>query len=226
MYVAGMLDDSKPTPHELTRWLERHFFLALESHRAGLAALARARLVERAPQVAHLIRNALDEMNVSYTLLAVAGFDALLPIEGETSALRTIDTALHAAVRPKVLEGTAAMLDAAADPFAALVAASKAREQGYFGESFEFHRVVDDDHGYVLEIRRCLYHQVVIACGRPQLMPLLCRADTSWIDAIDPKRHHLRFVRPSTFATATTCRMWFMRTDGDDATTPEAVHGP
>lgn len=125
-----------------------------------------------------------------------------------------------------VLEGTAAMLDAAADPFVALVATSKEREQGYFGESFEFHRPIDDDHGYVLEIRRCLYHQVLLACERPQLMPLLCRADTAWIDAIDPKRHHLRFVRPSTFATAPTCRMWFMRTDGDDATTPEAVHGP
>lgn len=220
------MDDTKPSPHELTRWLEQAFFEALEAHRPGLAALATSRLAERTPQVAHLIQNPLDAMNVGYTLLAVAGFDALAPLEGETAALRVVDGALHAWVRPKVLEGTRAMLDAAVDPFAALVAASKEREQGYFGPSFEFHRPVDDGHGYVLEIRRCLYHQVVLACGRPQLMPLLCRADTAWIDAIDPRRHHLRFVRPSTFATASSCRMWFMRTDGDDATAPEAVHGP
>ncbi len=55
------------------------------------------------------------------------------------------------------------------------------------------------------------------ACGRVELMPTLCRTDTAWIDAIEPARHRLRFVRPSTFATASTCRMWFMRTDGDDA---------
>ena len=215
MYDKAM-DEPKPAPHELTRWIEGAFLEELEAHRAGLADLVRTRLVERRPAVAHLVQNDLDAMNVAYTLLAVAGFDVLEPIEGEAGALRVVEAALHGPARSKVREGARAMLDGAADPFSALVAASKEREAGYFGDSFDFRRPIDDDHGYVLEIHRCLYHQVLVACGRVELMPTLCRTDTAWIDAIEPARHRLRFVRPSTFATASTCRMWFMRTDGDD----------
>lgn len=225
LYVSSM-NQTNPDLREVTRRVEQAYFEALECQRPGLASQLQTRVSARRSQVAHLVRNPLDAMNVGYTLLAVAGFDVLVPVDGETAALRIIDAALHEPLRPKILEGTAQLLDEAEDPFAALVAASKERERAYFGESFEFRRPIDDDHGYVLEIRRCLYHEVVLACGLPQLMPLLCRADTSWIDAIDPRRHHFRFVRPSTFATASTCRMWFMRTDGDDATAREAVHGP
>ncbi len=225
MYVAEM-DSHHPSSEALLPLIEHHFFAELEAHRPGLSQRAKARLAELRPRVSHLVRTPLDEMHVGYTLLAVAGFEVLAPLDGELIAMRVVDAALHAPMLAKILEGTAAMLDAAADPFAALVAASKDREASFFGESFDFRRPVDDDHGYVLEIHRCLYHQVVLACGRPELMPLLCRADTSWIDAVDPPRHHLKLVRPSTFVTASKCRMWFMRTDGDDAARPEAVHGP
>ncbi|MBL9021121.1 MAG: L-2-amino-thiazoline-4-carboxylic acid hydrolase [Myxococcales bacterium] len=220
------MSSKTPDSEALLPLIERGFFDALEAHRPGLTQQTKARLAELGPRVSHLVRTSLDEMHVGYTLLAVAGFEVLAPVDGEVIAMRIVDAALHAPMRAKILEGTAAMLDAAPDPFAALVSASKDRETSFFGESFDFRRPVDDDHGYVLEIHRCLYHQVVLACGRPELMPLLCRADTSWIDAVDPTRHHLKFVRPSTFVTASKCRMWFMRTDGDDAASHEAVHGP
>ncbi|GIE82513.1 hypothetical protein Aph02nite_84630 [Actinoplanes philippinensis] len=51
----------------------------------------------------------------------------------------------------------------------------------------------------------------LVAAGRGGLQPILCRFDLNWADAIDPARHHLRFVRPVTFASGATCRMLFTR---------------
>jgi hypothetical protein len=85
--------------------------------------------------------------------------------------------------------------------------------ESYFGPSFEFERPVDDDNGYVLDIVRCLFHELLVATGRSELQPLLCRFDLNWVDAIDPARHRLRFVRPVTFATGKSCRMCFLRTE-------------
>jgi hypothetical protein len=96
-------------------------------------------------------------------------------------------------------------------PFAAIVAASREREEHYFGPSFEFERPIDDGHGYVLQVRHCLFHETLRSCGRTELQPVLCRFDLNWADALDPHRHHAQFARPSTFATADLCRMWFMR---------------
>jgi hypothetical protein len=39
----------------------------------------------------------------------------------------------------------------------------------------------------------------------------MCRFDLNWVDAIDPDRHHVRFVRPVTYAAGDTCRMCFLR---------------
>jgi hypothetical protein len=118
------------------------------------------------------------------------------------------------------------MLDEAEDAFRALVDVSKHRERDYFGPSFEFERLIDDEHGYVLQIRRCLFHEVLLACGRSELQPLLCRFDMNWSDAIDAQRHHMSFVRPCTFATSTRCQMWFMRTEGDVASRLPVLRGP
>ena len=61
MYDKAM-DEPKPAPHELTRWIEGAFLEELEAHRAGLADLVRTRLVERRPAVAHLVQNDLDAL--------------------------------------------------------------------------------------------------------------------------------------------------------------------
>jgi hypothetical protein len=67
-----------------------------------------------------------------------------------------------------------------------------------------------------LHVRRCLFHETLRACGRTELQVVMCRFDLNWIDALDPGRHHTRFVRPSTFASADLCRMWFMRVEKPD----------
>jgi hypothetical protein len=169
------------------------------------------RLADILTDVEHLVRNPMDAANVHYTALAVAAFDVLEAVCGPDKAARLTDDCLNTPLREQVLAGTAALLDHAADPFTALVSAGKEREESNFGPSFHFQRPVDDHDTYVLDITRCLFHETLAAAGRPQLQPILCRFDLNWADAIDPARHHLKFVRPVTFATGRTCRMCFIR---------------
>jgi hypothetical protein len=216
----------KPTAIELTALVEDAFFEALaRTVPAASVPAIRERKALRRHQVDALVHNELDEMNVGYTLLAVAALDVLAPSIGRDEALRVIDACLNEPLREAVLRGTRQMLDEAPDAFRALVDASREREHHYFGPSFVFEHVIDDSHGYVLHIPRCLYHEVLFACDALELQPVMCRADVNWIDAIDPAVHHVRFVRPSTFATGGLCRMWFMRTDGDDRVRLPVVHG-
>lgn len=203
---------------EALRAIEDAFFAHLETlnlpqlqERPTRTRRIREALSQRGSDVAHLVANDMDRGNVGFALLAVAAYDVLLPELGPRDAMRVVDECLNIPLRTWVLEGTRALLDSAPDPFAALVSASKEREAHSFGPSFTFERPVDDGFGYILHVKRCLFHEVLKACGRTELQPLLCRFDLNWIDAIDPRRHHIRFTRPSTFASANLCRMWFMR---------------
>lgn len=221
-------NSGKPSAAELTLMAERSFYAELTRLVPAferVEAEIRERLAVRGAQIEALVTNDLDAMNAGWALRAVAAFDVLAPRLGREKSISIIDHCLNEPLRSPVLAGTRQMLDAAPDPFSELVGASKEREASYFGPSFLFEHLVDDDHGYVLEIRRCLYHQVLLACGALDLMPVICRADLNWIDAIEPHRHHLRFVSPSTFASADRCRMWFMRTDGDDHTRLRVARG-
>jgi hypothetical protein len=196
--------DAFRDPSDSIAILEHAFFEQLRaSGEASQEGLIRERLAELAQETAHLVHNPMDEANVRFALLAVAA--------SEYVCESVVRDCLLNPLRSWVLEGTRAMLDLAADPFAALVSESKAREASFFGPSFEFERPIDDAFGYVLEVRRCMFHETLRACGRTDLQPILCDADLNWIDAIDPERHHLRFTRPSTFASADVCRMWFSR---------------
>lgn len=220
----------KPSPKESIVYIERGFYGCLRSSIATAAlpddveSLVRARLEVRSTQCQHLVENELDEANVRFTLLAVALFDVGEPLLGRERAARLVDDCLNQPLRGHVVEGTRQLLDGSDDAFRALVDVSKDREHDYFGPSFEFSRLIDDDAGYVLQISRCLFHEVLRACGRTELQPILCRFDLSWIDAIDPDRHGIRFVRPCTFATSSRCQFWFARTDGDVASRLPVIH--
>ncbi|WP_394825494.1 L-2-amino-thiazoline-4-carboxylic acid hydrolase [Pendulispora albinea] len=201
--------------------------------RAGLPDRIRARAAELCERTQTLVDNDLDRGNVGFAVLAAAAYEVLLAAGLPPSrALSTVDACLNDPLRAWVLDGTRQMLDASPDPFEALTDVSRQREAHYFGPSFAFERPIDDGFGYVLEIRRCMFHEALKACGRTEVQPVLCRADLNWIDSIDPDRHHLRFARPSTFATADVCRMWFMRLEPPRLpptptnTDPPTDHGP
>jgi hypothetical protein len=229
-------ESGKPTLEgmDMLRAIQESFFAHLDTldlpqvrERETLPRRIREALSQRGSAVAHLVANDMDRGNVGFAVLAVAAYDVLLPETGAGEAMRIVDACLNTPLRAWVLDGTRKLLDDAPDPFAALVSASKEREAHTFGPSFVFERLVDDGFGYVLNIKRCLFHEALKVCGRTELQPLLCRFDLNWIDAIDPRRHHLRFARPSTFASAGLCRMWFMRLEhlGDNplSSTPHAT---
>lgn len=104
------------------------------------------------------------------------------------------------------------MLDAAPDPFTAIVASSRVRERDAFGAAFDFDHVADDDARYLLDVRRCFFHDVLTASGVPELTTVMCEFDRNWIDAIDPERHGIAFTRDTTIGLGGThCPFHFRR---------------
>lgn len=203
------------TAFDPTHWtptIERAFFARLrETTDQPVEDLVRDRLAAVGSRFAPLVANPMDAANARFTALAVAAYDVLEPGHGPAAAAAIVEDCLNSPLRADILAGTAGMLDHAGDAFTALVDASRDRERSYFGPSFHFERPVDDQDTYILDVRRCLFHELLVAAGRAHLQPILCRFDLNWADAIDPARHHLRFVRPVTYATGPTCRMLFTR---------------
>jgi hypothetical protein len=235
-YTMSQENFEKPamTPLDALQIIEESFLAHLADQDTGLtaaerdqlAARVRARMTELADCTAALVENDLDRGNVGFVLLAVAAYDVLSTLLPADRAMALVDMCLNEPMRPWVLAGVTEMLDASPDPFVSLTTASRHREEHYFGPSFAFERPVDDGFGYVLNIRRCLFHEALKACGRTELQPVLCRFDLNWIDGIAPERHHMRFARPSTFATADLCRMWFMRLEPPASLLPADPHAP
>ena len=148
----------------------------------------------------------------AYQLLSAAG--ASTPGVPTGSALLTFLT--RAFVEPcaePVTAGTRAMLDAAADPFAAMVAVARTRESEDFGAEFVFAHPTDDDDRFFADVHRCGYHEYFASQNAPQLTPVLCAFDTNWINAIDPQRHGFIFTRTTTIGLGgRICPFHFQRT--------------
>jgi hypothetical protein len=104
------------------------------------------------------------------------------------------------------------MLDAAPDPFAAMVELSRTRERDAFGAGFTFVRSADDDQRYLLDVHRCFYQDVLAANDATELGAAMCEFDGYWMSAIDPERHGFRFERPTTIGRGGThCPFHFRR---------------
>jgi len=154
-------------PHDPTDWtpvIERAFIerllqlLRSSATRAWpepVEGLVRQRLATLDEQVRPLVANSMDAANARFTSLAGAAYDVLEPVCGSAKAAAIVEDCLNSPLRADILAGTRDMLDQAADPFTALVAVSKEREQSYFGPSFRFERPVDNLSTYVLYVRRC-----------------------------------------------------------------------
>jgi L-2-amino-thiazoline-4-carboxylic acid hydrolase-like protein len=116
-----------------------------------------------------------------------------------------------------VREGTARWLDGEADPFRAMVDLCQAKERDAYGAGFTFEHERDDDGAYLVNVRRCFYHDVFTAGGAPELTPVLCAFDHNWIEGIDPERHRFRFERPTTIGHGgPMCPFHFRRVEGGD----------
>jgi len=156
-------------------------------------------------KVSHLIKNELDEGNVQFAVLVVALYEAFVKIG------KYVCLAINEPIAPFMEQNTEAFLTASEHPFKAIVEISKAREAFYFGKSFGFERLIDDDYGYVLQIKKCLFHEVLRALEHTFLQRIICQVDCGWIKGIKTELHNLHFARPITFATGNTCQMWFIK---------------
>ena len=163
-------------------------------------------------KVSHLIENELDEGNVQFAVLVVALYEAFVKIgKEEKEAFKYVCFAINEPIAPFMEQNTEAFLTASERPFKAIVEISKAREAYYFGKSFGFERLIDNDYGYVLQIKKCLFHEVLKALEHTFLQRIICQVDCGWIKGIKTKLHNLHFARPTTFATGNTCQMWFIK---------------
>ncbi|MEU7144008.1 L-2-amino-thiazoline-4-carboxylic acid hydrolase [Nocardia sp. NPDC046473] len=152
--------------------------------------------------------------NLWMTLALVVAYRALRPRLGREVTVAALRAAFVEPLAEPVQAGTRAMLDAADDPFAAMVAVSKAREMYAFGAGFDFARTVDDDESYHLDVVRCFYHDVLVAHSAPELTPVMCEFDANWIRAIDPAKHGFRFERVITIGLGGThCPFHWDRTE-------------
>lgn len=211
------------SPMDNYYWIENGLFDYLqktlkkdESYMTSFKESYKTKFISNEQKVKHLIKNELDKGNVYFTLTAVAVFETFLEMgTPHQEAVLLTDACINIPSRQYIIEGTKKMLDDSEDPFQTLVKASKERETLYFGKGFEFERAIDHAYGYVLSIKKCLFHETLKILGRKELQPSLCRMDLGWINAIDAEKHNAQFVRPVTFATGSICQMWFMKKEKD-----------
>jgi hypothetical protein len=202
-----------------------HIAAALREHSlpGGLLAAMRARHEELENSNADLIVDESARYNLRMTLALVAAYLFLLPELGRDDAVTAVQAAFTEPLGDTVREATRAMLDAAPDPFAAMVALTKAREELAFGQGFTFRRPADDGRRYFLDVHRCFYHDVLAANSAPELTPAMCAFDGNWIEAIDPDKHGFRFDRVTTIGWGGThCPFHFRRTGATSAKEADA----
>lgn len=163
-----------------------------------LVAEMRTRLIELEAANADRVVDEPARYNLRMTLALVVAYRALRPRLGRDEAIAMVRAAFVEPLGDVVRESTLAMLDTAEDPFAAMVAVSKVREEHAFGAGFTFARPVDDEDRYHVNVVRCFYHEVLTAHSVPELTPVMCEFDANWIGAIDPPTHGFRFDRATT----------------------------
>jgi L-2-amino-thiazoline-4-carboxylic acid hydrolase len=155
--------------------------------------------------------------NLKMTAAVLAAYRALQDILPRAELLVLLREAFIGPFRTVMREGTAQMLDHAPDPFNAMVEISKSKETDAFGAGFTFEHERDDGQAYLLNVRRCFYHNFFVANGAPELTPIFCDFDVPWVEAINPARHGLRFERSTSIGYGgTMCPFHFYRTERED----------
>lgn len=207
------------SPIEIANWIEQGVFDYLrreevfkETEIEKLKVAYAQKFKEYLSKVKHLIKNELDKGHVAFVLITVSFFDTLQDYDiSENDIFQLTSDCINKPIYHYVLSETKKYFDSVENPFQALIEVSKNREETYFGSSFDFERPVDNEYGYILNIKKCLFYETLTVLDRRELQPILCQMDLGWINAINPEKHLMQFVRPVTFATGNTCQMWFIK---------------
>ncbi|GAA1090453.1 hypothetical protein GCM10009605_30430 [Nocardiopsis composta] len=125
---------------------------------------------------------------------------------------KLLEQALVEPLAEMTQEATAAALDTADDPFAAMVATARERETSAFGPRFVFAHPVDGDAEFISEVRHCFFHELLTRHGAGHLTSILCAFDANWMDAVVPGRHGFTVDRATTIAAGgASCPFRFRR---------------
>ncbi|WP_194833546.1 L-2-amino-thiazoline-4-carboxylic acid hydrolase [Nocardia sp. XZ_19_369] len=179
-----------------------------------LIADMRGELAELEAADAHRCVDEPARYNLRMTLALVVAYRALRPRLGRDATIAALRSAFVEPLGDAVQEATRSMLDSADDPFAAMVAVSKSREEHAFGAGFTFERPADDHQRYHVDVVQCFYHDVLVAHSASELTPVMCEFDANWIRAIDPAKHGFRFDRATTIGFGGThCPFHWERTE-------------
>jgi hypothetical protein len=158
---------------------------------------------------------ATDEQNTFHLrcmTLALAAYRVLQLSVPKDDAFEKVWRAFIEPGRADTLREMAEMMNIASDPFRHLITYSKSQEEQFWGLTFNFERVQDDDHAYKLHVNECFYHRFFSENGAPELTRLACDINANWIDAIDPAKHGVQFERPSMLGYGgDKCRFYFYR---------------
>jgi hypothetical protein len=179
-----------------------------------LYQIATSELQTVADELSEKARLSLPDIEASHVemcSLFAAVFKALHQLDADQAV-----SSLHRVIDrygAEIATYTRGMLDDAPDSFRRLVDESKAREDDFFGPSFVFERVRDDEDAYHLHIKSCAFHRLFCLWDMPFLTALFCRLDEAWIRAIDKDRHGFEFERPATIGFGQDCcKFEFSRT--------------
>lgn len=184
------------------------FFRALSERFAeepGLADRLRGRHGRLVAQQQDRVVDEPSGYNLAMTLAVLGAYQELVPGHGDGELLPALRAAFVEPLEPFVRNATRSVLDQAADPFAAMVALTRDREQQPFGAGFEFTHPEDDPERFTSQVERCFYHDVLRANDAERLTAVFCAFDANWIDAIDPDRDGFEFERPTTIGTGGPC---------------------
>ena len=153
-----------------------------------------------------------SEFHLHFMALLLAGYKEILKVSTQEEALAVLKKAAIDSVKDDIQQGVRYALDYANDPMRVLVEASKEREEMFFGRTFTFARICDDEERYHLHVQKCFYHRFAVYHSVTELMNILCEWDWIWAGAIDPERHGFRFSLPTTLGYGNdVCRFYFER---------------
>ncbi len=152
--------------------------------------------------------------NLRMTAALLAAYQVLRERFSQEELLALLRAAFLEPFKDTMQQGAAQILDHVSDPFQTIVEISKTKEKYMYGDGFTFEIERDDDRAYLLNFKRCFYHNFFASNDAPELTPIFCDFDMPWISAIDTERHGFRFERPTTIGYGgTMCPFHFYRVE-------------
>jgi hypothetical protein len=149
---------------------------------------------------AHRIQHPPDRFHLTWVSLLMAAYHVLLPVvDSPQQAMALIGAAIQVPFRK--LTGVALLVRYGISPFQPgsafpkLAQNFKAKGERFFGPSFIYEQAVLTDRQSFVNIRRCLFFEILAANGVPELTRLLCPIDTILMDELNKPKYGIRFER-------------------------------